>query len=147
MPSDRDVVERVYDQLAPRAEALGIRSLALPEQHVLAAVTGKGVIDNGGFGYFYESFTEIDLVADSFEALGFLAAAAACRRSMEVLPSPSGFPDLELQRQWLAEHVPEDGPIEAFWDKLSPVIWGITSTDFDSRMAAYIRSHPAVFVV
>ena len=80
-------VANVARKLGLRAEGSGINSLSGPERTVLYIWWATGIIDNGGFQYFYEGASEAAEVAAAFDAVGLPGPAAACRKSLAAFPN------------------------------------------------------------
>lgn len=140
----RDVTDHslLIERLAEQAESLGVRSLTPEERHLIVAVTGYGLICNGGFFWLYQGFTEIELLIDGFEALGLPKAAEACRLSLEALPNGAPFFKLEDQAVWLEEQNEAEAPFLDRWDDLTSAITTIQPQAFEECIDAYVRAHP-----
>lgn len=124
-----------------RAEQDGIESLTHPQQVVVRFVAGKGIIDNGGFRYFYEGATWAADLADAFDELGLPRQAEATRRSMTVFPN--GVPDdYEEACAWVEQNGEK---ADAIWDAASEVIWDIGLTGDVPILARYMKAHPEDF--
>lgn len=96
-----DYISDVCDLLGSRADVYGLKSLIHWEQVALMAWWAKGIIDNGGFQYFYEGAWQSEEVAAAFDELGFSQAAWACRESMTVFPLRQPQEVHALRRQWI----------------------------------------------
>ena len=132
----------LIERLAEQAESLGIRSLTPEEQHLIVAVTGYGLICNGGLFWLYQGFTEIELLIEGFEALGLPDAAEACRSSLEALPNGTPFFELEDQATWLEAQNQAEAPFLDRWERLTTVIDSIPVRVFDEHVNAFVRAHP-----
>ena len=140
-----DSAEWVFDfceALTGRAEEDGLYSLSEPEQRVVLAWSTKGIIDNGGFQYFYEGATHAQEVADAYEAIGLPQLAEACRKSLHVFPNHHPPEPQERMWKWMAE---QDQSVSDYWDEWSAVIWHCSYEELQSSLGRYICSLRAAF--
>lgn len=72
-----------------KADAEGIDALTQLQRVALLPWWVKGIVDSGGFSYFYEGadLNTAGDVADALQEIGLREAAEACRRTREVFPS------------------------------------------------------------
>jgi hypothetical protein len=122
----------------------GISALADPLQHVLRVVSAQGVLDNGGYRYFFESdwpdrppYSHFVL---SYQAIGCHAAANDLERVVATFP----FPNPHLNAAARLEF------IEANWDESTHEVrgWGDAICGDEtvwSRLAEYCRKHSDAF--
>ncbi|MDY7035495.1 MAG: DUF4375 domain-containing protein [Thermodesulfobacteriota bacterium] len=75
-----DTFKFINSQIKPlgqKAEDEGLDGLTQIQQTALLVWWTFGIIENGGFRYFFEGASNIEQVADAFRELGFYAAADA----------------------------------------------------------------------
>ncbi|HTE17900.1 MAG TPA: DUF4375 domain-containing protein [Armatimonadota bacterium] len=136
--AESKLVSRVADGFAERAEKEGLKSLTPEEQTVLLPLWASGIIDNGGFKYFYEGATETLEVAAAFDSIGLPEAADACRKAHSLVPAEVLAGGYMACRDWMDTFEWEE--LDALFLPLNHVIW-----DLDDRLvpalAVYIRAH------
>lgn len=141
---DRDfnLVNDLFKEIALRCDSDDdYTRLSQPEQVVLLVWNASGIIDNGGFQYFYELTSNMTDVAWAYEELGYVEAAAACRQSMDLFPH-SIPPQGHDKRNRLLERRQQVS--EAMWEPLNKVLWGVTD-QLPARLARYVRSNREAF--
>ena len=139
-----DFVENTHKQLGTFANENGLDDLTPAERVVLLTWWAKGIIDNGGFEYFYEGATNTLEVAEAFEALGYAeAAAAACRAAHAQVPPDVLAGGWEACREWMAPFEREE--FEARFEAANQAIWRI-GDELQGRLADYIRAHLEAFI-
>jgi hypothetical protein len=131
-------VNGVADRLGDRANVEGIEGLGPQERTVLLPWWLKGIVDNGGFKYFYEGATETLAVAEAFDALGLSEAAAACRQAHARVPEEMLDRGFEACREWM-DTLDEDA-LEELFSEPDRVIWDLEES-LEKVLAAYIRTH------
>ena len=129
-----ELLIRLMDRIGEKADRLGTEGLTEAQRHFLLPLWAQSIVGNGGFEYFFEGASNILDVADSFEALGYPEAAAACRKSVEIFPE--GLPHLvpEVNIEWMDAHSEEAA---AWFEPLfDPVVY---IPDLDQRALAYLK--------
>ena len=104
----RDLINETYGRIGKVADANGIESLTEPQQTLLYAWMALGVVENGGFSYFYEVSGKVLEVIAAFRALGLDQWAEAFEASRSVFPG--GKPEemnYHVRDEWLEEHQEE----------------------------------------
>jgi hypothetical protein len=147
MTESLDFVNKATDPLGDRAEANGIQSLSYPEQVALITLWATGIIDNGGFRYFYEGANNTEQVADAFDTLGFHDAAQACRETIAFFPPEVFKRGYEACTKWLDAHYTNDELFHLF-DKQNFIVWELNDSShnsLDNVLAEYIRTHRSEF--
>ncbi len=121
--NDEDILDTVTDRIA----ALGFNPHTSPWPHKVFMMlqAAQGIIDNGGFEYFFESpfdgdpdMQEFPLV---FDAVGATTSAATIREAL----SRSRLPDADFS-------------------DMNSVMWGESEQNY-AMLAAYVRTHPEAF--
>src|SRR5437868_774246 len=102
-----DIISRSYNYVARQISAGSTELLSPAQRAVLYSWWAKGIIDNGGFRYFYEGTDQALEAAEAFESLGLPNAAEAFRKSMHFFPGGCvPVADL-LRQQHMDEHAAE----------------------------------------
>src|SRR5258706_7684422 len=94
--SDADFISDAFDRIVrhlPDKECGRENVLLEPAQVILLTYKAKGIIDNGGFQFFYEGASHAIDVAWAFDELGFPDVGDICRSSMAVFPNGIPPPD------------------------------------------------------
>jgi len=130
------LVSQVCRKLGQRAEARGLESLSSAERTALLVWWSKGIIDNGGFEYFYEGTTNAAEVADAYEKLGLISAAEAFRQSLLFFPPDVIEKGYEACREWMARYSEDERTLH--FGKLNSTVWNL---DLSDSLAEYIRKN------
>lgn len=81
--------------------------LPLPVQTVAVIQTAQGIIDNGGFEYFFESdfvgSPPYSLIIDAFHRIGAEAAAIRLEAAVRLFPFSEPHLHVEKRQAWLEE--------------------------------------------
>jgi hypothetical protein len=134
---DYALVEAVCEELAAYADEDGLDSLSETERIVLLPYWGKAIVDNGGFGYFYEGAYNSLQIAEALDAIGCNDVALAFRRSAELFPGGNPIADPDVRSRWLETHEAE---ADTLIDDLHGTVWS-SDEKLWPRLAAYIRQH------
>ena len=85
----QDKVEIVWAKFAAVAQK-NFRALPPPIRPIITTHSAQGVIDNGGFAYFFEcdwpGLDDWNIFAEDFAAVGHDKAAVAIRAALELFP-------------------------------------------------------------
>jgi hypothetical protein len=139
---DSNFINDTFDRIArhlPDKTCGQEKCLLEPAQVILLAYTAKGIIDNGGFQFFYEGASHAIDVAWAFDELGFTQAADACRQSTAVFTH--GIPPADHEeRNALMDKLGDQ--TARCWEPLNNLFYD-TTKGFDERLAQYIRTHQA----
>lgn len=113
--------------------------LSRVEADLLATVSARGLIGNGGLVTWYEGKNArlTDKVASSFERIGLPALAAALRASMRAFPGGAPSEELTARRDYVASHRAE---LEQAFRELDEIFW---DADWEAAAMAYIDAHRA----
>jgi hypothetical protein len=139
--ADLALADRVVTALGELADERGLAALSEAQGTVLLASWGKGLVDNGGFEYFYEGAANAVAVADAFERLGFDQAAQAFRTSLAAFAAQGPHADDQVRREWMQQHADS---VRAVFEPLNSIIWDLDDR-LESAIAGYVRAHPAEF--
>jgi hypothetical protein len=106
---DRLAVDKVFAEL--RRVGGDPAALPVPSQTFVIVYSTQGVIDNGGFRYFFESDwpnnPPYTLFIDAYRRIGAEAAAECFEKAIAMFP----FPNAHLKSEWRKEfmgQLPED---------------------------------------
>jgi hypothetical protein len=95
------------------AAAGDVRQLPLPVQTVAVVQTAQGIIDNGGFEYFYESdfvgSPPYSFIADAFRRIGAETAAARIDATARMFPFSEPHLHEAKRQKWLDGVKDNDG--------------------------------------
>jgi hypothetical protein len=114
----------------------------LPESvRVFLLVHGaQGVIDNGGYRYFFESdwpnTPPYEVFASAYETIGCVEQAADLRRVVATFPFPDPHLDSDKRQAFIDEHYDEDECEVRGWGEAicgDDVIW--------KKLAGYAKQH------
>jgi hypothetical protein len=81
-----DYLRKTLKGVAGKADRDGFGSLSTEQQTALMAFYAQGVIDNGGFNYFFEEGLDAVELRNSYERLGLTAPAEIVRQISRILP-------------------------------------------------------------
>lgn len=141
---ERELLHTVMDRLGKIAEAKGLDHLALSERVLVLTMWATGIIQNGGFRYFFEDayfhhgVSHVDKLAGALDYLGFPRAAEACRKAA------SFFPEGVLDEGPTASSAYMDRfsneQLDAAFEDLNRAVWNVDDGDeLEHRLAALIR--------
>ncbi len=132
--------ESVWQKYAEIAE----RKLnAVPEliRPVVTTYSAQGVIDNGGFPYFFEcnwpGVADWNMFADDFDAVGHKKGAEAIRAALRLFPHGQPQPDLQERRKYIFETL---NGLDGDLGKLDAPICG-KSALLDRLLVRYIKAN------
>jgi hypothetical protein len=129
--SDFDSINELVLRIAEKGRKLGIHSLTDFENTVSLIWHASGIVENGGFQYFYEHEFDAEAVAQAYERIG-------CAKCAEILRlSWSLFPD-SLQTASLAERIEYMRQNKDLFYDLSNLFWE-ADTQMESRLAEYVK--------
>lgn len=137
------IVDGVLESIESRVIDPGsLEGLSRVEADLLAGVTAKGVIGNGGLVYWYEGMNARQTLraAEAFERLGLSEAASALRKSLEAFPA--GAPPAELgdRQRYVSQHRER---LDQSFASLDEMVW---NADFDGAALRYVRAHRSELV-
>ena len=130
------------ERFGPIYKRGGLRNFTQPEKTVLLACWAMGIIQNGGFQFFYEGATNVDEVADAYECFGYHEAAEACRKSSSIFPNRVPPEEAHQRLQVLSSY---QGHSNEFLRPLNEAVWKAGDADFEGAVASYIRLHTSEF--
>jgi hypothetical protein len=133
MPDDFNYVNDHFLKIVSKEEKDGCRSLTAEEQVVLHIWHASGIIENGGFQYFFEQELDAEAVALAYETIG-------CHKCAELLRiALSEVPDAMLRASWKERIHFIEGKHEVF-SSLSSGFWA-ADKEVEKQLAKYIRAH------
>jgi len=107
---------------------------------VVTTYSAQGMIDNGGFAYFFESdWPGVDdwtLFAEDFEAVGHKKAADALRAALLLFPGGQPQKNLAERRRYISESL---GGFDGALGKLDGAICGKSAT-LERLLVRYIKA-------
>ena len=126
--------------LSQKANDDGLDSLSSVQQTALLVWWAVGIIENGGFEYFFEGSTNIDLVADAFRSVGLPIAADACLEAKTFFPQEVLSQGHEACDKWLREQPKQQ--VDVFFNPLNKEIWKLIWDDvLDPLVEKFIREN------
>jgi hypothetical protein len=134
-----DPNELAIYEVCELADERGIESLSHEEQLVVHAWSAKGIIDNGGFRFYFDGAWMIQHVADSFRTLGFEDAADACTDAAGFFPS--NLPPRDWQRR---VDILKTISAEAL-KPLDERIWAVEWHHLKAAILTHMERHPGRF--
>lgn len=136
--SNFEFLDKLFNRLVGKEERGGSDSLG-PEERILMIVWhASGIIENGGFQYFYEQSLDTEAVAAAYKRIG-------CNRCAELLRlSASLFPDGNPQPNWdgRIDFIERNGDL---FERLSEAFWEADQQMTD-HLAEFVRKHPEAWV-
>jgi hypothetical protein len=115
-----------------------------PMLTVWAVEQAQGIIDNGGFQYFFENDwpenPDYSIFVDSFTRIGATEAADCIQDAVNMFPCATPHLDCEMRREHMEFLRKKEGSEESILDKLGDRVIDLGG-DTLIRLAAYIRAH------
>jgi hypothetical protein len=109
--NDGEVLDRVFEKITARPD-FNINTASQVEQVVVLVTTAQGLIDNGGFAYFFENDFEgkpdYQLFVNAFDAIGATESAQAFREALALFPNGKPQNDLIERNRWIDEFLRPD---------------------------------------
>lgn len=134
----RSLEERIY-AVCRAADKHGIDALTAAQRVVVLSWSGRGIIGNGGFKYFYEGEWRGAELAAAYRALGFADAAEASQRSLDVFPARQPPRDAKRRYEFIAAG--ED----AVFGNLEDAIFAIEWPNLERAIGEYMAQHAQEF--
>lgn len=111
---------------------------------VWAIEQAQGVIDNGGFQYFFENDwpenPPYSLFVNAFRRIGAHEAADCIQEAVEMFPSTSPHEDHQMRRDYMDSLQAKEGGQNSIIDRLGDRIIDLGGDTF-VRLAQYISAH------
>jgi hypothetical protein len=115
---------------------------------VWAVEQAQGVIDNGGFQYFFENDwpenPAYSVFMDAFRRIGADEAADCIHDAMEMFPSSNPHLDYQMRREFMDSLREKESGKESIIDKLGDRVIDLGGDTF-IRLARYILAHADSF--
>ena len=122
--------------------------LAEPLLTAWAVEQAQGVIDNGGFQYFFENDwpqnPEYAVFTDAFRRIGAAEAADCIQDAVSMFSSSAPHLDCDMRREHMDLLREKEGVEESVIDKLGFRVMDLGG-DTMMRLATYVRTHIDVF--
>jgi hypothetical protein len=132
-----DALDKASDKVFAALDELGgdLRALPVPQQTVAVIYAAQGVIDNGGFKYFFEADwpnnPPYSMFIDAYRRIGAVGAAECFERAIAMFPLPDPHMNRELRNLFM-DDLPEKHEFfelgfkvcgdQAIWDKLADYV-------------------------
>jgi hypothetical protein len=104
----------------------------------------QGIIDNGGFQYFFENDwpenPEYAVFVDAFRRIGATEAGDCVQDAASMFPSSAPHLDCDMRREYMDLLRAKEGVDESVMDKLGYRVMDLGG-DTMIRLASYVRSH------
>ena len=117
-------------------------------QTVWAVEQAQGVIDNGGFHYFFENDwperPSYSVFVDAFRRIGANEAADCIHDAVEMFPSSNPHLDYQMRREFMNSLREKESGKESIIDKLGDRVIDLGGDTF-IRLARYILAHADSF--
>jgi hypothetical protein len=131
--TDFNYVNGLFARIIDKEKARGSVSITDEENTVILVWHASGIIENGGFMYFYEQRLDADAVALAYEKIGCDKCAEILRMSLSLFPA-------SLQRTDGDERVEYIEHNRELFHNLSRLFWG-ADAEMVKRMADYVRAN------
>jgi hypothetical protein len=109
-----------------------------------AVEQAQGIIDNGGFQYFFENDwpenPEYAVFVDAFRRIGAVEAADCIQDAVSMFPSSAPHLDCDMRREHMDFLREKEGMDESVMDKLGYRVIDLGG-DTMIRLAGYVRKH------
>ena len=118
------------------------RTLGLPEQTVAVIYGAQGVIDNGGFRYFFENNwpgrPPYSLFSDAYRRIDATDAADCLDRAVRLFPSPRPHLAMGMRNRFM-DALPEDDQLFALGGRVcgDTTVW--------TKLERYVGQHTEAF--
>ncbi len=134
MPSsDFNLINELVLRNTEKGRKLGFHSLTEFERLVNVIWQASGVIENGGFQYFYEQGLDAEAAAQAYERIGCIKCAEILRLSWSLFPDSLRAEGLEDRLKYMNENK------DLFYD-LSNLFWD-ADTQMEKQLAEYVRAN------
>ena len=133
---------QVVHALGEIAERKGLHSLGEDARVVFLSLWAQGLVENGGFDYFYQGAANSEEVGEAYAKLGLHEVARTYYRSKEVFPQTVNIFDVDARRVFMERQGEET--LEKQWSPLDQIVWK-ASTVLPKAIANFIRKRRHVF--
>jgi hypothetical protein len=117
--------------------------LDIPIQTVVVIFSAQGVIDNGGFQYFFESdFPQnppYSFISDAYRRIGATEAAGYVDEAVAMFPFPDPHLSAKKRNAWMKKHAPEGSRFIEIGDRVcgDETVW--------KKLAKYVAANRKAF--
>ncbi|MEM8945462.1 MAG: DUF4375 domain-containing protein [Planctomycetota bacterium] len=144
-PDDFQLIDGLWSRIAQLSDGADLKQLQrLKKEHkvVLDVWGAKGIIDNGGFQYLFESgLADFGGIADSFETVGIQVVANAIREALAIFPDSHPHADVDKRLQYLNDL---GAPAKKTLESLSEIVWE-SNVETLRKLGSFVRSHQNAF--
>ncbi len=115
--ADFKLIDRLFCETVEKEKRRGTQALKPEEKVLLLVWHASGIIENGGFRYFYEQELDAEAVAAAYEKIGCRKCADLLRLSLSLFPNP--LPEtIRTERMKFLDDKEEmlENMSKAFWD-------------------------------
>lgn len=131
--SNFNFVNDIFCQIVDKKKAFGESSLTEAEHVVLWVWHASGIIENGGFQYFFEQQLDVETVAVAYQKIGAGKCAELLRLSLSLFPEPI------LHADWMERIKYAEDNSDRF-ENLSRAFWR-EDKKTEVRLAAYVHDY------
>ncbi len=131
--SDFNSINELVLRITEKVRKLGIHSITEFENTVSLIWQASGIIENGGFQYFYEHELDAEVVAQAYERIGCVKCAEILRLSWSLFPDSLQTASLEERIEYMRQNK------DVFYD-LSNLFWE-ADTQMEKRLAEYVKGN------
>jgi hypothetical protein len=111
----KPISDRVFEQYGEQANVNGISSIPEPARTLIAVYTAQGIIENGGFAYFFElDFQGGDsykAIVDSYKNIGLSAHADAINIVLGLFPNGLPHKDPKKREELIYKYMSGDDEV------------------------------------
>jgi hypothetical protein len=135
----KDPEELAIYEVCHAADARGLEALSSEQRTAVLAWSAKGVIDNGGFRFYFEGDWKIREVSAAFRDLDISDVADACEEASQVFPANLPPQDWTRRNSILAGVAPDA------LRSLDERVWALDWSRLRAAIVAYMDNHEEQF--
>lgn len=142
--ADRDdfaLVNAVFLAVCDEENSVGIESLNVPQRTLLLVWSAGGIIDNGGFQYFFEHDFDGPAVTAAFDEMGSAGRSELVRRALAFFPDSKPHEDRDERLEFLDAM---DESTRGRFEELASA-FHTDDRDFRRKIGKYVRDHADAF--
>jgi hypothetical protein len=149
-PEDRETISAAGRDVYHSCEDKNWSPYHLPGPQVVywAVEQAQGIIDNGGFEYFFENDwpknPPYTVFIEAFCAIGAKETAEWMENVVEMFPFPEPHKDCKRRREYMESCQRREGKWNSIIDKLGNRVIDLSAENY-TKLAAYIRANIDAF--